>query len=92
MGSEPWAHRIVRWYESDSLWLSAIGAWVKLCYEFTVAAVPLVPIFLLLGVGVPSLTFAVALSGKSVVVQWVSASLTITGIRWCFLRAGVKPD
>ncbi|PSQ51616.1 hypothetical protein BRD20_10190 [Halobacteriales archaeon SW_8_65_20] len=92
MADSSWAVTIIRWYESESLFWSAVGAWAKFTYEFVTAAAPLILLFCIIGIAVPEVTFSFSLRPDSAIIQWLSLSLTVTGIRWCFTAEGVTPD
>lgn len=83
-----WRQRILRWYESESLFWSAVGMWLKFAYEFVVVGVPISVIVVLLGLSFEELTLNVRPTSDSVAVIWVGVTLTVLGIVWCFTYVG----
>jgi len=83
--------RMIELYDSKRLYENAIGTWLKITYEISVAAVG-VAVFTLLP-AVPGVYFGIlSTSYLAVITFWITVSTTIFGITWCFGKPALEDD
>ncbi|MFQ3320284.1 MAG: hypothetical protein ACI80F_002363 [Natronomonas sp.] len=84
--------RVGMWYFSDSLSKKSIGVWVKFLFEYLVVAIPLFPVFFAVALVFDELLLVPRPVPNSIWIYWLSVSLSVLSIVWCFSLAGLEVE